>query len=62
LTAIGTIWRAVLVSDQRGPVVTRKADTREGALALAHVLLDQAANMAWYRGETVSVQIGQSEG
>jgi hypothetical protein len=62
VTAIGTIWRAALVSDQRGPVLTRKAGTKADAYAQARALLDQAEEMAWYRGEIVGVRVEQDIG
>jgi hypothetical protein len=62
MTAIGTTWRAALVSDQRGPVLSRKAATKAEAFSLAHALLDQAEDMAWYRGEIVGVRVEQEAG
>jgi len=61
LTAIGTTWRAALVSDQRGPVVSRRAQTRADAFAQAHVLLDQAEERQWFNGEAVSVRVEQAQ-
>jgi hypothetical protein len=46
MTAIGANWRAAIVSDQRGLVLSRRAQTRADAFAQAHVLLDQADDMA----------------
>lgn len=46
MTATGTTWRASLVSDQRGPVLTRRAETRAGLFEQAQVLLDQAEESA----------------
>jgi hypothetical protein len=62
VTAVGTTWKAVLLSNQRGPVVSRKAETREGAFAMARVLLDQAESQQWHRGERVQVEVAQAEG
>jgi len=62
MTAIGTTWRVALVSDQRGPVLSRKAATKAEAFSLAHALLDQAEDMAWYRGEIVGVRVEQEAG
>jgi hypothetical protein len=57
VTAVGTTWRAALVSDQRGPILSRKAATKADAFMQAHALLDQAEEMAWYHGEVVGVRI-----
>jgi hypothetical protein len=55
--AVG-MWKASLVSSQRGPLVTRTAATREQAIAIAQRLLDDvAADLAWLHGERISVQI-----
>jgi hypothetical protein len=62
VVAIGTTWRASLVSDQRGPVLTRKATTKSEAFMQAHVLLDQAEDMVWYHGEVVGVRVEQDAG
>jgi hypothetical protein len=62
VTAVGTTWRALLTSDQRGPVLTRRAKTRSDAYAAAHVLLDQAEDRTWFNGEVVRVEIAQSDG
>jgi len=62
MTAIGSNWRATLVSDQRGPVVTRQAATRIEAFAHARVLLDEAEDRVWYHGETVGVTVAQDAG
>jgi|GEM_PF-5029139 len=61
MTAIGTTWRAALVSDQRGPVLSRRAKTRSDAFAQAHRLLDDAEDRQWFNGEAVSVQVVQSD-
>jgi hypothetical protein len=61
MVAIGRGYIATLVSDMRGPMVTRKAATWAGAVALARVLLDQVEDGAWHRGERVSVQVAQAE-
>ncbi len=62
VTAIGTTWRAALVSDQRGPVLTRRAKTRADAYALAHRLLEDAEDRQWFNGEVVSVRVEQDAG
>jgi hypothetical protein len=62
VTAIGTTWRAALVSDQRGPVLTRRAKTRSDAFAQAHRLLEDAEDRQWFNGELVRVEVGQSDG
>jgi hypothetical protein len=62
VTAVGTTWRALLTSDQRGPILTRKAATKSEAYSAAHALLDQAEDMAWYRGEIVGVRVEQDAG
>jgi hypothetical protein len=62
VTAVGTTWRAALVSDQRGPILSRKAATKSEAFMQAHALLDQAEDMAWYRGEIVGVRVEQEAG
>jgi hypothetical protein len=61
MTAIGSKWQASLVSDQRGAVLTRKAATKSEAFSLAHVLLDQAEDMAWFNGETVRIEVSRAE-
>jgi hypothetical protein len=61
LTAIGQAWKAALVSDQRGPVLSRRAKTRSDAFALAHRLLDDAEDRQWFNGETIRVEVGQSD-
>ena len=53
VTAIGTQWRASLVSDQRGPVLTRRAKTRSDAFAQAHRLLDDAEDRQWFKGSCI---------
>jgi hypothetical protein len=62
MTAIGRGFVAVLASDMRGPLVTRRATTWNEAVAIARVLLDQVEDGAWHRGERVSVQVAQAEG
>jgi hypothetical protein len=62
VTAIGTQWRASLVSDQRGPVLTRRAKTRSDAFAQAHRLLDDAEDRQWFKGEAASIRIELAEG
>jgi hypothetical protein len=49
-----------LVSDQRGPVLTRKAETRGRAFATARRLLDEAEDRQWFNGEVVRVEVAQS--
>jgi hypothetical protein len=61
MVAIGTNWQASLVSDQRGPVLTRRAKTRSDAFAQAHRLLEDAEDRQFHRGETVSVAVAQSD-
>ncbi len=61
MTAIGANWKAVLVSDQRGPVLTRKAKTRSDAFAQAHRLLDDAEDRQWFNGELVRVEVRQAD-
>jgi hypothetical protein len=61
VTAIGKMWSAALVSDQRGPMLTKKAKSKSEAYAQAHVLLYQAEEMAWFRGEVVGVRVGQAD-
>jgi hypothetical protein len=62
MVAIGTNWRASLVSDQRGPVLSRRAQTRADAFAQAHRLLDDAEDRTWFNGEVVSVKVEQDAG
>jgi hypothetical protein len=50
VTAIGKTWCAVLGTDMRGPVVTRRANTREGAFAMARRLLNEAEAKTWAFG------------
>ena len=45
----------------RGPLVTRKAETREAAFAVARRLLDDAERQQFNKGEIVSVAVAQSE-
>ena len=61
MVAIGTNWQASLVSDQRGPVLTRRVKTRSDAFAQAHRLLDDAEDRTWFNGERVSVRVAQSD-
>jgi hypothetical protein len=58
--AVGRGFVAVLASDQRGPMVTRKAETREAAFAVARRLLDEAEDRTWFNGDLVRVEVGQS--
>jgi hypothetical protein len=63
VTAIGRGFVAVLASDQRGPLVTRRATTWNEAVAIARVLLDQVEDdQRWHRGERLSVQVAQADG
>jgi hypothetical protein len=61
MTAIGRGFTATLLTDMRGPVLTRRAPTWSGAVAIARVLLDQVEDGAWNRGEVVSVQVAQAD-
>lgn len=61
MTAIGTTWKAVLASDQRGPLVTFTAGTQREALAHGQALLDRAKRFEWFKGETIRVEVGQSD-
>jgi hypothetical protein len=62
VTAVGKDFTAVLSSSMRGPLVTRKAETREAAFAVARRLLDDAERQQLNRGELVRVEVGQSDG
>jgi hypothetical protein len=62
MTATGTTWRASLVSDQRGPVLTRRATTRSDAFSQAHRLLDEAEDRTWYHGEAIGVRVELDSG
>jgi hypothetical protein len=62
VTAVGTTWQASLVTNQRGPVLTRKAETREAAFEAAHRLLEDAEDRTWFNGEAVSVKVEQDAG
>ena len=62
MTAIGKAFVAVLSSDQRGPLVTRRSKTKSDAYSMAHRLLDDAEDMVWFNGELVRVEVGQSDG
>jgi len=62
MTAVGRDYVAQLISSERGPILSRRAPTWSGAVAIARVLLDQVEDGVWHRGERVSVQIAQSEG
>jgi hypothetical protein len=62
VTAIGTTWRALLTSDQRGPLLTRRAETRADAYAAARALLDAAEDMVWFNGEIVGVRVERDAG
>jgi hypothetical protein len=61
VTAVGKDFKAVLSTNMRGPIVTRKADTREAAFAVARRLLDDAERREFNRGEVVSVEVRQAE-
>jgi hypothetical protein len=60
-TATGR-WTASLVSNARGVLVNRQAETREAAVAAGMQLLDDAAGFAWLHGETISVAISAAVG
>jgi hypothetical protein len=45
----------------RGPLVTRKIETREGAFAVARRSLDDAERQQFHRGEIVTVALAQSD-
>jgi hypothetical protein len=62
VTAVGTTWRALLTSDQRGPVLSRRAKTRADAFAQAHRLMDEAEDRQWFNGETIRIEVAQSDG
>ena len=62
VSTIGKGYVAVLSTNQRSPVLTRKAATKSEAFSLAHRLLDDAEDRQCFNGETVSVQIGQADG
>jgi hypothetical protein len=62
MTAVGRDFTATLSTSMRGPLVTRKAETRETAFAVARRLLDDAERQQFNRGEIVSVAVAQSEG
>jgi hypothetical protein len=62
MTAIGTTWRAVLSTNERGPLLTRSARNRSLAFAIARTLLDQAEHRDdWHRGEAISVEVRQAD-
>jgi hypothetical protein len=61
LTAIGKAFVAVLSSDQRGPLVTRRSKTKSDAYSMAHRLLDDAQDMVWFNGELVRIEMSQAE-
>ena len=61
VTAVGRGFTATLLSDMRGPMLTRSATTWKEAIAAARDLLDEAERREWHRGERVSVQIAQAE-
>jgi hypothetical protein len=61
VTAIGKDFTAVLSTNMRGPLVTRKGETRETAFAVARRLLDDAERQQFNRGEIVSVAVAQSD-
>jgi hypothetical protein len=61
MTAIGRGFTATLLTNERGRLVTRKAETREAAFAVARRLLDDAERQQFHRGEIVSVAVAQSE-
>jgi hypothetical protein len=61
MTAIGVTWRAVLSTNERGPVLTHSARNRSLAFAIARTLLDQAERRDWHRGEVVSIEVRQAD-
>jgi hypothetical protein len=61
MTAIGRGFTATLSTNERGPIVTRKAVTMSDAFAAAHRLLDDAEDRQLNLGEIVSVAVAQSE-
>jgi hypothetical protein len=61
VTAIGRDFTAVLSANMRGPLVTRKTETREAAFAVARRLLDDAEQQQFNRSEIVSVAVAQAE-
>jgi hypothetical protein len=61
LSAIGKTYVATLSSDQRGPIERRPATSWGLAFLKAKLLLDAAEKRDWYKGETVSVSVAQSE-
>jgi hypothetical protein len=61
MTAIGKGFVATLSSNERGPILTRRASTSSEAISAAHVLLDRAEDQQWHLGERVSAQIAQSD-
>ena len=62
MTAIGRGYVAVLSTNERGPIVTRKAATMADAFAVAHRLLDDAEDRQFNRGEIISVAVAQADG
>jgi hypothetical protein len=62
VTAVGRDFTATLSTNMSGPLVTRKAETREAAFAVARRLLDDAERQQFHRGELVRVEVGQSDG
>ena len=61
MSAIGKTYVATLSSDQRGPIERRPATSWGQAFLKAKLLLDAAEKRDWYKGETVSVSVAQSE-
>jgi hypothetical protein len=61
MTAEGKGFVAVLSTNQRGPALTRKVESREGAFAMARRLLDEAEAKTWHLGEVVAVEVKQSD-
>jgi hypothetical protein len=53
-------WTASLTSNQRGKLLTRRADTREQAFAIALALLDDAADHVQMHGERLAVEIEEA--
>jgi hypothetical protein len=50
-------FAAVLASNQRGNIQTRRVPTWAGAFAQARRLLDEAQGREWHKGEVVSVRV-----
>jgi hypothetical protein len=62
-TVTGTArWQASLLSNQRGKLVTRRAVTRETAIAAAIRMLDDAADMVQLHGEVLAIELVETTG